>query len=324
MSSTDFNTPPIKLIMLAVSLVVGLHVLTAMALVAIKPPAPTIELPTVTPPIEIQLVPPPPVEIEEVVIKEIENEPVKKVKTQPKAKPVAAAKPKVVKQVKPVDKPKSIVKKTVKPVVEDKPVVIKKKPTVTIDSNTNQQPSTVKKPTATELADANKAQGLADAKRAQELADAKRAQELADAKKAQELADAKKAQELADAKRAQELADAKKAEADAIKAKAAAAASNTPVNFTATNANWASPPSISFPTSAARRAKSGDRLTVVLVLRVNKQGGIDNVRVAQSSGNKLLDKEAQRQVRSGKFKPFTKGGVPVVGNVTLPIDYVVP
>ena len=297
MSSTDFNTPPIKLIMLAVSLVVGLHVLTAMALVAIKPPAPTIELPTVTPPIEIQLVPPPPVEIEEVVIKEIENEPVKKVKTQPKAKPVAAAKPKVVKQVKPVDKPKSIVKKTVKPVVEDKPVVIKKKPTVTIDSNTNQQPSTVKKPTATELADANKAQGLADAKRAQELADAKRAQELA---------------------------DAKKAEADAIKAKAAAAASNTPVNFTATNANWASPPSISFPTSAARRAKSGDRLTVVLVLRVNKQGGIDNVRVAQSSGNKLLDKEAQRQVRSGKFKPFTKGGVPVVGNVTLPIDYVVP
>ena len=96
------------------------------------------------------------------------------------------------------------------------------------------------------------------------------------------------------------------------------------MSFTASAANWASAPNFSFPDRAARRARSGDTLNVVLVLRVNKQGGIDSVRVAQSSGNTLLDKEAQRQVRSGKFKPFTKNGAPVVGNVTLPISYAVP
>ena len=63
---------------------------------------------------------------------------------------------------------------------------------------------------------------------------------------------------------------------------------------------------------------------MVLILQVNKQGGIDNVSLAQSSGNAALDREAQQQVRSGKFKPFTKNGVPVVGNVTLPISYAVP
>lgn len=149
------------------------------------------------------------------------------------------------------------------------------------------------------------------------------------AQEAQQLADAKAAREAqaeADAKKAAEAKTAKAAAEAAARAKgqAAAAASNTPVNFTATNANWASRPNFSFPTSAARRARSGDKLTVVLVLRVNKQGGIDNVRVAQSSGNRLLDQAAQKQADSGKFKPFTEAGVPVVGNVTLPIEYVVP
>ncbi len=325
MSLTDFNTPPVKLIMLAVSLVVGLHVLTAVALVAIKPPAPTIELPTVTPPIEIQLVPPPPVEIEEVVIEEIEDEPVKKVKTQPKAKPVAA-KPKVVKQVKPVDKPKSIVKKTVKPVVEDKPVVIKKKPTVTIDSNTNQQPSTVKKPTATELADANKAQGLADAKKAQELADAKRAQELADAKKAQELADAKRAQELADAKRAQELADAKKAqeladakkaEADAIKAKAAAAASNEPVSYgNIGKSSWSKEPIF---TSIKNKdyGFQGFEASISVSMSVDSNGNIGNIRKSKSSGNNEFDRDFIRALSKAKLHPATRGNNPTKSTATF-------
>lgn len=138
---------------------------------------------------------------------------------------------------------------------------------------------------------------------------------------AQAARDAQAARAAAEAKAAKEAAARAQAEAAA---KAAAAASNTPVNFTATNANWASAPNFSFPDRAARRASPGDVLEVVLVLRVNKQGGIDSVNVAKSSGNTLLDKEAQRQVRSGKFKPFMKNGVPVVGNVTLPIAYKVP
>ena len=147
---------------------------------------------------------------------------------------------------------------------------------------------------------------------------ARDAQAQADAKAENE--SAKKAAVMAAQKEAETAARAK-AEADA---KAAAAASNEPVNFTASNANWASAPNLSFPERAARRARSGDSLNVVLVLRVNKQGGIDSVRIAQSSGNAVLDKEAARQVRSGKFKPFMKNGAPVVGNVTLPVAYVVP
>lgn|GEM_PF-310918 len=150
----------------------------------------------------------------------------------------------------------------------------------------------------------------------------KRAAEKAAADKARAEADAR-AKADADA-RAKAEADAKaKAEADAAK-KAAEAATNTPVNFTATNANWASMPKFSFPGRASRGTKSGDTFEVVLLLRVNKQGGIDSVQLAKSSGNAILDREAQRQVRSGRFTPFKKDGVPVVGNVTLPISYQVP
>lgn len=63
---------------------------------------------------------------------------------------------------------------------------------------------------------------------------------------------------------------------------------------------------------------------MVLVLQVNKQGGIDSVGLAQSSGNAILDREAQQQLCSGKFRPFMKNGIPVVGNVSLPIEYAVP
>ena len=143
------------------------------------------------------------------------------------------------------------------------------------------------------------------------------AKRVADAKAA---AQAKAAREAEAAAQAQAAREAAEAAAEA----AARAQSNEPVSFTASAANWASAPNFSFPDRAARRARSGDTLNVVLILRVNKQGGIDSVRVAQSSGNTLLDKEAQRQVRSGKFKPFTKNGAPVVGNVTLPISYAVP
>ncbi len=40
MSSTDLETPPTRLILLSLLVVVGLHVLTAVALVLIKTPKP--------------------------------------------------------------------------------------------------------------------------------------------------------------------------------------------------------------------------------------------------------------------------------------------
>ena len=147
----------------------------------------------------------------------------------------------------------------------------------------------------------------------------KAAQEAEAAAKAQADAKAK-----ADAKARAETEAREKAKAEAEAKAKAEAASSTPVNFSASNANWKSKPNFSFPDRASRGASSGDTFNLVLLLRVNKQGGIDSVSLAQSSGNAILDREALRQVRSGKFRPFMNNGVPVVGNVTLPVSYEVP
>ncbi|WP_426222455.1 energy transducer TonB [Psychrobacter sp. DWR1-2-3] len=320
MSSTDLDAPPLKAILIAIIVVVGLHVLTAVALVTIKPSEPKIEPIKETPPIEIELISlpapntEPEVKAEQPVVQQkpqpiVEPERIEPPKPQPQQKPIAEPKAKVV-----TAKPTEIKNKTadVEPVAKvenKKPDIIKKEPPKIDTSMADEQRKIIAAQAEKAAQDAH-ARAVADAKAARE------AQAQADAKAAKEAA-----QKAAQAKAAIQAAEtAARADADAK----AATASNEPVNFTASNANWASAPNFSFPERAAKRARSGDTLNVVLVLRVNKQGGIDSVRIAQSSGNSLVDKEAQRQVRSGKFKPFSKNGVPVVGNVTLPIAYAVP
>ena len=322
MSSTDLEAPPLRLILIAIILVVGLHLLTAIALVIIKAPTLKDEPIKETPPLEIQMVTLPTEPIENVVT-EVEEVPQSKAESIPTPKPEPKPEPKTqqkMKAVTPVD-----------PVVrEEEPIVQKEKPVQTppikeppVKKKIEDKPPVIDKSVADEQRRIIAAQAEKAAQQAERQAQAKALQEAQAqaARDAQAQADANAAKEAAQ-KAAQAKAE-REAEA-AARAKAEAAASNEPVNFTASAANWASAPNFSFPDRAARRARSGDTLNVVLVLRVNKQGGIDSVRVAQSSGNPLLDKEAQRQVRSGKFKPFTKNGAPVVGNVTLPITYAVP
>lgn len=322
MSSTDLEAPPLRLIFIAIILVVGLHLLTAIALVIIKAPTLKDEPIKETPPLEIQMVTLPTEPIENVVT-EVEEVPQSKAESIPTPKPEPKPEPKTqqkMKAVTPVD-----------PVVrEEEPIVQKEKPVQTppikeppVKKKIEDKPPVIDKSVADEQRRIIAAQAEKTAQQAERQAQAKALQEAQAqaARDAQAQADANAAKEAAQ-KAAQAKAE-REAEA-AARAKAEAAASNEPVNFTASAANWASAPNFSFPDRAARRARSGDTLNVVLVLRVNKQGGIDSIRVAQSSGNPLLDKEAQRQVRSGKFKPFTKNGAPVVGNVTLPITYAVP
>lgn len=328
MSSTDLEAPPLRLILIAIILVVGLHLLTAIALVIIKAPTLKDESIKETPPLEIQMVTLPTQPIENVVT-EVEEVPQSKAESIPTSKPEPKPEPKTqqkMKAVTPVD-----------PVVrEEEPIVQKEKPVQTppikeppVKKKIEDKPPVIDKSVADEQRRIIAAQAEKTAQQAERQAQAKALQEAQAqaARDAQAQADAnaakEAAQKAAQAKAEREAEAAARAKAEAA-AKAAAAASNEPVNFTASAANWASAPNFSFPDRAARRARSGDTLNVVLVLRVNKQGGIDSVRVAQSSGNPLLDKEAQRQVRSGKFKPFTKNGAPVVGNVTLPIAYAVP
>ncbi len=334
MSSMDLDAPPLRSILMAIFIVVGLHVLTAVALVAIKPAAPkVVTLVKETPPIEIEMISLAatlPVESEAVEVKLQEAAPKPQPISKPKPKPtepsVQEKKPDTTARVKQkktaaVNKEKPLQKRTQQ---ENKLQEKKQHPNIdkaiadaqrANEQRVNEQRSIVAAQ-AEKAAQEAHAQTVQDAKRLSDAKNARDAQAQADAKAAKE------ATELSASKEAEAAARAK-AKADTA-AKAAAAANDTPVNFTASNANWSSAPNFSFPDRAARRAHSGDIFNVVLVLRVNKQGGIDSVRIAQSSGNAILDKEAQRQVRSGKFKPFMKNGAAVVGNVTLPIAYTVP
>lgn len=333
MSSTDLDAPPLRLILIAIFIVVGLHVLTAIALVTIKAPEPKDEPIKEMPPLEIQMVTLP-AKLAESVVAEVEETPQSKAQLIPESKTEPKLEPKSERKPEPKIQQKMKVLTPADPVVTEKePAVQKETPPEKLPIKEqpvkkkveNKQPQQKQIDADKAVADEQRrmiaAQAEKAAQQAESQAQAKALQEAhaKAAREAQAQADAKAAR--AKAEREAESAARAKVEADA---RAAAAASNEPVNFTASAANWASAPNFSFPDRAARRARSGDTLNVVLVLRVNKQGGIDSVRIAQSSGNALLDKEAQRQVRSGKFKPFTKNGVPVVGNVTLPIAYAVP
>lgn len=328
MSSTDLETPPLKSILIAILVVVGLHVLTAVALVAMKPSVPKVAPPKQTPPIEIELVslpaalPKEPVK----VVKSVEKEVTKVVidKSTPAPKPQAIIKPKPV-----TETPKQPVVQERKPDIT--PLVKKEKTTSIAQEKPSQKQTKQEEPNpaidkaiSEQLANNQKLNNQQAEQRRLVAAQAEKAAQevqLQQAQEAQRVANAKAARD-AQAKASAEAARAAKQAEEAAKA---AAESNEPVNFTASSANWVSAPNFSFPERVARRANSGDTLNVVLILRVNKQGGIDNVRIAQSSGNAALDKEATRQVRSGKFKPFTNNaGVPVVGNVTLPVSYAVP
>ena len=335
----DLETPPLKSILIAILVVVGLHVLTAVALVAMKPSAPKIAPPKQTPPIEIELVSLPAALPKEIVkvAKPVKKEAAKVAieKTAPVPKQQAIAKPKpfaemskqqVVQEKKPVIAPVVKKEKTTS-ITQEKPPqkqIQQEEPHPAIDKAISEQRAN--KPQANDQQAEQRRIVAAQAEKAAQEAQLQQAQ----AQEAQRVANAKAARD-AQAKANTEAANdaAQKATVRAAQQaegaiKAGAAASNDPVNFTASSANWVSAPNFSFPERVARRANSGDTLNVVLVLRVNKQGGIDSVRIAQSSGTAALDKEAQRQVRSGKFKPFMKNGAPVVGNVTLPVTYIVP
>ncbi|MCG3879199.1 energy transducer TonB [Psychrobacter sp. Ps6] len=322
MSSTDLEAPPIRSILLSILVVVGLHVLTAVALVSIKAPKLQPEPKQDIPPVEIEFVTLPtksaaPIAETKEPVQQVKKVTVKKeVQPKPVQKPKAELPPK-----KRVETPIEPAKPVVKKVSETSPIIATEKTSTESSQKPVPKEAAPKKISPepivdTSAADEQRKEAAAQAKKAAQEAQDRAAQEakrVADAKAAAQAKAAREAEAAAQAKAAREAAEA-----------AARAQSNEPVSFTASAANWASAPNFSFPDRAARRARSGDTLNVVLVLRVNKQGGIDSVRVAQSSGNTLLDKEAQRQVRSGKFKPFTKNGAPVVGNVTLPISYAVP
>src|SRR5690606_15383084 len=203
MSSTDLDAPPLKAILIAIIVVVGLHVLTAVALVTIKPSEPKIERVQVTPPIEIEFVSlpapntEPEVKAEQPVVQQkpqpiVEPERIEPPKPQPQQKPIAEPKAKVV-----TAKPTEIKNKTadVEPVakVENKKPDVIKKESPKIDTSMADEQRKIIAAQAEKAAQDAHARAVADAKAARE------AQAAADAKTAKEAA-----QKAAQAKRSEE------------------------------------------------------------------------------------------------------------------------
>ena len=125
------------------------------------------------------------------------------------------------------------------------------------------------------------------------------------------------------------LADAKARQADEARAKAEKAKqqqadkdkeaeqaqNNSPVSFSAGQASWRRQPSFSCHSEDLENGA----LTAIIRYTVDKQGNPTSVTLAKSTGNVRVDRQLSMQAKSGKFNPFTKNGVPVVGIVNLPV-----
>lgn len=329
--------------------VLSLHGIVAMSLANMA--APDIKPPNVTPPLEISFIAPPPAadKPKEMAVT-AEPKPIKQLPKpveKPKEKRIEklAEKPKE----KPIEKPisKPIEKKVEKPIAK-KPV---EQPIKPLPEPSKPAEKTIVKPPqvdqnivmARQLALANeraeqaqkqqleRQQALArqqDLERQQEL---QRQQVLARQKalENQLIERQERERKQAEVDRQKALADAKARQADEARAKAEKAKqqqadkdkeaqqaqNNSPVSFSAGQASWRRQPSF----SCRSEDLENGALTAIIRYTVDKQGNPTSVTLAKSTGNVRVDRQLSMQARSGKFNPFTKNGVPVVGIVNLPV-----
>lgn len=321
--------------------VLSLHGIVAISLANMA--MPDIKPPNVTPPLEISFIAPPPatdkpkemaVTAEQQPIKQLPK-PVEKLAEKPKEKPIE----------KPISKP---IEKTVEKPMAKKPV---EQPIKPLSEPLKPAEKTIVKPPqvdqnivmARQLALANeraehaqkqqleRQQALArqqDLKQQQEL---ERQQVLARQKalENQLIEQQERERKQAEVDRQKALADAKARQADEARAKAEKAKqqqadkdkeaqqaqNNAPVSFSAGQASWRRQPSFSCHSEDLENGA----LTAIIRYTVDKQGNPTSVTLAKSTGNVRVDRQLSMQAKSGKFNPFTKNGVPVVGIVNLPV-----
>ncbi|MEL1264297.1 energy transducer TonB [Pseudoxanthomonas putridarboris] len=77
-------------------------------------------------------------------------------------------------------------------------------------------------------------------------------------------------------------------------------------------------PAPQYPSAAMRRGTEG---TVMVRVQVGADGVPLSVEVQQRSGSRDLDRAAVEAVRRWRFQPAQRDGQPVVGSVTIPIDF---
>lgn len=322
--------------------VLSLHGIVAISLANMA--APDIKPPNVTPPLEISFIAPTPaptkpkemaVTAEPKLIKQLPKpvekpteKRIEKLAEKPKEKPIA----------KPISKP---IEKTVEKPIAKKPV---EQPIKPLPEPSKPAEKTIVKPPqvdqnivmARQLALANEQAEHAQKQqleRQQALArqqDLERQQEL-ERKKAldnQLIEQQERERKQAEMDRQKALADAKARQADEARAKAEKAKqqadkdkeaeqaqNNSPVSFSAGQASWRRQPSFSCDSEDLENGA----LTAIIRYTVDKQGNPTSVTLAKSTGNVRVDRQLSMQAKSGKFNPFTKNGVPVVGIVNLPV-----
>lgn len=335
--------------------VLSLHGIVAISLANMA--TPDIKPPNVTPPLEISFIAPPPAadKPEEMTVT-AEQQPIKQLPKpveKPKEKPIEklAEKPKEKPIEKPISKP---IEKTVEKPMAKKPV---EQPIKPLPEPSKPAEKTIVKPPqvdqnivmARQLALANeqaeqaqkqqleRQQALArqqDLQRQRELEqqqELQRQQALARQKalENQLIEQQERERKQAEIDRQKALADAKARQADEARAKAEKAKqqqadkdkeaqqaqNNSPVSFSAGQASWRRQPSFSCHSEDLENGA----LTAIIRYTVDKQGNPTSVTLAKSTGNVRVDRQLSMQAKSGKFNPFTKNGVPVVGIVNLPV-----
>lgn len=333
--------------------VLSLHGIVAISLANMA--TPDIKPPNITPPLEISFIAPPPAtdKPKEMAVtaeqQSIEQLP------KPVEKPIEKTieKPKQRSMEKPIEKP--ISKPIEKPIEKPIPQPMAKKPVEQpikpLSEPLKPAEKTIVKPPqvdqnivmARQLALANeraehaqkqqfeRQQALArqqDLKQQQEL---ERQQVLARQKalENQLIERQERERKQAEVDRQKALADAKARQAEEARAKAEKAKqqqadkdkeaqqaqNNSPVSFSAGQASWRRQPSFSCHSEDLENGA----LTAIIRYTVDKQGNPTSVTLSKSTGNARVDRQLSMQAKSGKFNPFTKNGVPVVGIVNLPV-----
>ena len=328
--------------------VLSLHGIVAISLANMA--TPDIKPPKVTPPLEISFIAPPPaptkakemsVTAEQQPIKQLPKpvekpteKPIEKIAEKPEEKPIE----------KPISKP---VEKTVEKPIAKKPV---EQPIKPLSEPSKPADNPIVKPPqvdqeivmARQLALANERAEQAQKQqfeRQQALArqqdlkqqELERQQALARQKALdnQLIEQQERERKQAEIDRQKALADAKARQADEARAKAEKAKqqqadkdkeaqqaqNNSPVSFSAGQASWRRQPSFSCHSEDLENGA----LTAIIRYTVDKQGNPTSVTLAKSTGNVRVDRQLSMQAKSGKFNPFTKNGVPVVGIVNLPV-----
>ena len=91
--------------------------------------------------------------------------------------------------------------------------------------------------------------------------------------------------------------------------------------FDAKDVVWKFVPRLNVPAHLKQKEAQGKKLNLNINLLVDKQGNVVNATVVKSSGDKALDAAMIQTFKNSKLNPFMVDGKPVVGTVTIPVDY---